>query len=278
MSGDSLGRSCADDGAAAGTAFGADVDHPVGRLDDVDAVFNDQDCVAVFDEAVQHFEQLFDVCKVQPSGRFVEQVNRLPGRSFAEFSCQFDPLRLATGKSGRWLSQLEIVETDVVQRLQQFVNLRDVFEMLERFLDVHVEDFGDVLSFETNFQRLVMKTLSVAHRTGHPDVGQEVHFELVGTVTFAGFAAAATHVEAESPRLVAANFCFRQLCVEVTNQVEQFDVRCRVGPRCASDRRLIDVDGFVDMLDAGDRFVIARLAFALIDVSIERLPENVVDQ
>ena len=97
-------------------------------------------------------------------------------------------------------------------------------------------------------------------------------------MTFAGFAASAADVEAEPSGLVAAKFCFRQLCIKVANQVEQFDVGCRVGPRRAADRRLVDVDGLVDILDAGDRFVIARLAFAFVDVSIERLPQNVVDQ
>ena len=76
-------RAGGDDLAAAGAAFGAEVDHPVGRLDHVEIVLDDEDRVARLDEAVQHFEQLADVLEVQAGRRLVEDVQRLAGAAAA---------------------------------------------------------------------------------------------------------------------------------------------------------------------------------------------------
>src|SRR5262245_9286522 len=54
-----------DDGAAAGAALGAHVDEPVGRLDDVEVVLDDQDRVARLDQPRQDAEELADVLEVQ---------------------------------------------------------------------------------------------------------------------------------------------------------------------------------------------------------------------
>src|SRR4051812_22361101 len=49
---DLLGRAGGDDLTAVLAAFGAHVDDPVGRLDDVEVVLDDDDRVALVDEAV----------------------------------------------------------------------------------------------------------------------------------------------------------------------------------------------------------------------------------
>ena len=69
----------ADDFAAAAAAFGAEIDQPVGRLDDVQVVLDHDDRVAGVDEAVQHLQQLVDVVEVQSGGRFIEDVKRPSG-------------------------------------------------------------------------------------------------------------------------------------------------------------------------------------------------------
>src|SRR5699024_6422581 len=52
----------------------------------------------------------------------------------------------------------------------------------------------------------------------------------------------------------------------------------RVGPRGAPDRRLVDVDHLVDVLDAGDLAVPARDGARVVDLLGERGVEDVVDQ
>ena len=60
-------------------ALGAEVDHPVGGLDHVEVVLDDDDGVALLDQAVEHLEQLLDVREVQAGRRLVEDVERAAG-------------------------------------------------------------------------------------------------------------------------------------------------------------------------------------------------------
>jgi hypothetical protein len=75
--------------AAAVAAFGAEVDDPVGGLDDFEIVLDHDDRVALVDQLVQHFEQLGDVVEMQAGGRLVEDVERAP---VARLDSSFDSL------------------------------------------------------------------------------------------------------------------------------------------------------------------------------------------
>ena len=65
--------------ATFGAGFGAEVDDPVGSFDHVEIVLDDDDRVALVDEAVEDFEQFGEVVEVEAGGRFVEEVERLAG-------------------------------------------------------------------------------------------------------------------------------------------------------------------------------------------------------
>jgi hypothetical protein len=65
--GNLLGRALRDDAAAAFAAFGAEVDDPVGLLDYVEVVLDDQDGVAEVGEAVQDVEEFLYVFEAQPT-------------------------------------------------------------------------------------------------------------------------------------------------------------------------------------------------------------------
>jgi hypothetical protein len=54
------------------SALRAQVDDPVGCLDDLQVVLDHDDCVAGIGQAVQDMKELADVVEVQPSGRFVQ--------------------------------------------------------------------------------------------------------------------------------------------------------------------------------------------------------------
>ena len=246
--GGNLGRRArGHDLAAAGAAFGPQVDDPIGRLDDVQIVLDDQHGVAGIDKVVQHLQQQLDIGKVQAGGRLVEQVQRLAGAFFHQLAGQLDALSLAARERGRRLAELQIVEPDVVQRLQLVANLGNVFEVGQRLLHVHFEHFGDRFALEANLQRFAIEAVPLAHRAGDPHVGQKIHFELVRAVALAGLAAAPRDVEAEAAGLVAAGLRFGKLRVELANLVEQLDVRGRVRARRAADRRLIDGDQLVEL-------------------------------
>ena len=194
-----------DDGPATRSAVGAEVNDPVGRLDHVEVVLDDEHRVAGIHESVQNLKKFLDIGEVESRCGLIEDVDRLAGRSFAEFPRQFDPLSLAARQRRRWLAEFQIVEPDVVQRFQQPMNLRDVHKMVEGFLHIHVEDVGDVFAFETDLERFMAEAFSLAHRAANPDVSEEIHFQFVRSVPLARLATTARNVEAEATWLVAAD-------------------------------------------------------------------------
>ena len=86
--------------SAASPAFGAEINDPVSRLDDIEVVLDDDDRIAVIDEPVQDIEQQLDILKMQPSRRLVKNVERSPGIALGEFQRQFDALCFAAGQRG----------------------------------------------------------------------------------------------------------------------------------------------------------------------------------
>ena len=74
-----FGRAGGDDLTALVATLGAEVDDPVGGLDDVQVVLDHRDGVAVIAQSMQHAEQLLDVVKMQAGGRFIEDIKRAAG-------------------------------------------------------------------------------------------------------------------------------------------------------------------------------------------------------
>ncbi len=127
--------------------------------------------------------------------------------------------------------------------------------MCEGFLDVHFQDFGNRFSLETDLQSFAVEAVPFADRAGDPDVGQKIHFQAVGAVSFAGLASPAFDVEAEPAGFVSPGLRFGQLGVEFADFVEDLDVRGRIAPRRASDGRLIDGNHAVEVFQALDSLV-----------------------
>src|SRR5579863_4571801 len=108
--GNLLGRALRYDSAAAFAAFGAQVDDPVGLLDYVEVVLDDQDGVAEVGEAVQDVEEFFSVVGVQAGGGLVEDVQSAARLALGKFAGEFDALGFAAGKRGGGLAQLDVAE------------------------------------------------------------------------------------------------------------------------------------------------------------------------
>ena len=95
-----FGRACADNLPATGTAFGTDIDHPVGRFDHVEIVFDDQHRIAGVDKVLQHFQQQLDVGKMQTGRRFVQHVQCFAGAALDQFAGQLDSLGFTARQRG----------------------------------------------------------------------------------------------------------------------------------------------------------------------------------
>ena len=200
--GDLLGRALGNHVTSPFAAFRTEVDDPVGRLDDVQVVLDDEHGIPPVHQPVEDVQQLADVVEVESRGRFVQQVDGLAGARPGEFLRQLDALRLAPRERDGRLAELDVVESHVVQGLEHAPDAGHVFEVFERLGHGHLQRVGDRLALVGHLQRLLHVTLPVADLAGHPHVRQEVHLDLPHAEPLAGLAAPGGHVEAEPAGLV----------------------------------------------------------------------------
>src|SRR6185295_1047100 len=96
-------------------ALGPEVDYPVGGLDHVEVVLDDQHRVAGVAQAVQDVQQHLDVVEVQAGGGLVEDVERAAGVALGELERKLDALRFAAREGGCRLPEPHVAEADVDQ-------------------------------------------------------------------------------------------------------------------------------------------------------------------
>ena len=104
-----------------------------------------------------------------------------------------------------------------------------------------------------------------------------MHLDLDHAVALAGFAAPTFDVERESARAIAARLGVGEVGEPLADRCEGARVRRGVRARRASDRRLVDVDHLVEMLEALDSLMGARRFACAVEFARGRL-ENGVDQ
>ena len=131
------------------------------------------------------------------------------------------------------------------------------------------------LPLEQHVQRFAVVALALADVAGDVDVGQKVHLDLDDAVALAGLAAAALDVEREAAGLVAARLGFRQAGEPFADRRERAGIGRRVRARRAADRRLVDVDDLVEMLDAFDAVVRGGGLAGIVEPPRQRLVERV---
>jgi len=62
---------------------------------DVEIMLDDDHCVAILDQFIQHGEKFIDVLKMQACCRFVQDIECASCGAFGEFFGEFDALRFA---------------------------------------------------------------------------------------------------------------------------------------------------------------------------------------
>ena len=158
------------------------------------------------------------------------------------------------------------------------MNRADRLEELGGLADGHLEHLGDVLALVVHLEGIAVVALSSAHLARDVHVGEEVHLDLDGPVTRAVLAAAPLDVEAETARLVSACLGFHRLGEQAAHSVEDTRVRCRVRARRPPDRRLVDVNDLVKLLEPGHTLVLAWHLASTVELVGEHLVEDVVHQ
>ena len=84
-----------DDLAAAAAAFRAEVDDPVGVLNDIEVVFDDNQWMASFDKAVEDVQQFLHVSDVQAGRWLIEHVQHGALLPSSKFTGDLDALRFS---------------------------------------------------------------------------------------------------------------------------------------------------------------------------------------
>src|SRR5437764_14188514 len=165
-----------------------------------------------------------------------------------------------------------------MKRLQPVGDRGHVLEEGQRLFHRHLQHLGDVLALVVDLQRLAVIALALAHLTGDVDVGQEMHLDLLDTGTLAGFTAAALDVEGEPAGLVAANARLGHVGKELADGSKQAGIGGGVGARRAADRRLVDVDDLIQVVQARDGVVLAGPLARAEEVLRHAFVEDVADQ
>src|SRR3546814_1873226 len=110
-------------------AFRAQVDDPVGRLDDLQIVFDDDYRVALLDEGVEDFEELAHVLEVEAGGGLVEDVESLPRRPARQFLGELDALGFAAAQGRRLLADLDVAEADLLRSEEHTSELQSLMRI-----------------------------------------------------------------------------------------------------------------------------------------------------
>ncbi len=75
-------------------------------------MFDHENGIAPIDQFLQDVDQFFDVVKMQPCRRLIEDIERIASRWPGEFFGEFDPLGFTSRKRRRGLAEFDIVEAD----------------------------------------------------------------------------------------------------------------------------------------------------------------------
>src|SRR5260370_723170 len=126
--------------------------------------------------------------------------------------------------------------------------------------------------------RLAAVALALADVAGDVDVGQEVHLDLDDAVALAGLAASALDVEGEAAGLVAARLGLRQAREPFADRGERAGIGRRIAARRAADRRLVDVDHLVEMLEPLDAVVRGMGLGGALEPARDRLVQRIDHQ
>jgi hypothetical protein len=256
---DGLGRALRDHATALRAAFGTQVDDVVGGQHQVEVVLDHDHAVAEVDQLLQCSHQARDVLHVQAGGRLVQQIERVALGPALELGHQLQALRLAARERGRGLAQRQVAQADLDHDLQRPRDLGQLGEELERLLGGQGEDVRDRVPLEAHLERLGLEAVAAALLAGHGHGCQELQLDVLRARAAAGLAAPAGDVEREAPGRVAAHLGLGQLGEQVADGREHPRVRGRVRARRAPDRRGVDGDQLVDVLQAPYASMVFRL-------------------
>ena len=242
-----------------GAAVGAEFDHPVGRGDDVEVVFDRDDRVPVSHEAVEKGHQVPHVLKVQTARGFVKEKHLLDRLRSAgarllrgdfvlnEFG-ELESLPFARRERRDGLSEFEVFEAEFDERREGAADARILAEEVDRFAHGGVQNVVDrvaaIADRDADGEDAGREALSCANRAGDLHVGEKLHFDDFDTRARARGAAAASRVEGEVAGRQTCRLRFGRGRKEFADFVVGADEAHGGASKIALNRRLVDQMNF----------------------------------
>ena len=241
-----LGRALRHHAPAPGPRLGAEVDHVVGALDDVQVVLDHDHGVARVHQPAQHVRAA--CARRRSAGRWwARRGCRACGR------CRAGPARAPASRAAprrpRAWSRSGPAAGSRGPRPSACSSRRSGAGAVE-----HACASATVMSSTSAMVRPGRGSRASrgcsggpAGLAGHVDVRQEVHLDRAHAVALAGLAAAALHVEREAARLVAARPRLGHQAEQLADEGEGARVGGGVAARRAADGALVDGDDLVEL-------------------------------
>ena len=132
--------------------------------------------------------------------------------------------------------------------------------------------------FIFDLQRFPVIALAAANLTRHIDIRQEMHLDLDDSIAGARLTASAFFIEAETAFIVPLAFASVEAANRSRSQIKYTRICCRIGTRCPSDRRLIDRDDLVKLLDALNGLMFSRNRVCAVQLLCQRFIKNLIDK
>src|SRR5690242_2525994 len=218
-------------------------------------MFDNDYCVSEVCQSAENIEQLFHVVEMQAGSRFVENIDGFTGRPPAQLFGQLDALGLTSREGCRGLTEADVTQADIHERLQFRMDLGDAAKDIQSVGNTRVQKIGYGQAFVLDGKSLTVIPFAAAYFAGDVYVGKKAHFDLPQSISLARFAPSAFYVEAEAACLIAPGAGLGQHGIEFTNRCKDAGVRRGVGTWRTADRRLIDFDHFVNQIEPFNRLV-----------------------
>ena len=264
--------------------LGAQIDHPVRAVDDVEIVLDEDHAAAGRYEPPQHAHELADVVKVQPCRRLVEH-EKAPGGEPArggKNARELQALGFSPGKGRDGLAELDVAEPHILQRLQSPDDVPVRAEIQACLVHGHFEHVGDghfapAIQVDGHLADFRPVPGSAAVRAAQEHVAQKLHLHALEPCALAGRAAPAARIEAEVSGLVAALGGKRHGGENRADLRERIHVRNGIGARGLANRRLVDEHHFRDAVPA-DELSVRTAGDGLPECALQGRHENVAHE
>ena len=181
----------------------------VGTLDDIQVMFDNYQGMTPFYQRLESMEQTLDIMEVQTGGWLIEDEERRRLVFLADKVGEFHTLVLTAGEGAGVLTELDIAQSNLLQRLEfadddaagieiaHMVLESFVAEELYRLVHGHVQHIIDVLSSVVYLQDIVLEPLALACLAGKGEVSHKLHLDGYVSSSLAFLASSALGIEGE---------------------------------------------------------------------------------